>query len=83
LGDTFEVEVMELTPKATFINGNEGVADLSSGKGSYEFSEDANGNSGKVEIELTPEGIIYRKTMYTANPGRFNQDEEVELTKRK
>lgn len=80
--ESFNVEVREMTPGATFINGSESVIGLDTGKGFYEFMEDANGNSGMVEIELADDGIIYRKKMYTNNPGRFNEDLEVKITKK-
>lgn len=80
--ESFNVEVKEMTPGATFINGSESVIGLDTGKGFYEFMEDANGNSGMVEIELAGNGIIYRKKMYTNNPGRFNEDIEVKITQR-
>ena len=80
--ESFNVEVREMTPGATFINGSESVIGLDTGKGFYEFMEDANGNSGMVEIELADDGIIYRKKMYTNNSGRFNEDIEVKMTKK-
>lgn len=80
--ESFNVEVKEMTPGATFINGSESVIGLDTGKGFYEFMEDANGNSGMVEIELAGDGIIYRKKMYTNNPGRFNEDIEVKITQK-
>ncbi len=78
--DLFNVLVEEFTPGATFINGSESTIGLSTGIGRYEFMHDANDNSGMVEIEIAEEGIIYRKKMYTSNPGRFNEDLEVMLT---
>lgn len=77
----FAVKVQELSPGAAFINGSEGTIDLSSGKGTYEFDGDANDNAGLVEIELANGEIIYKKKMYTQNPGRFNEDLEVNLKK--
>jgi hypothetical protein len=78
--ELFDIVIRELTPGGTFINGSESSIGLEDGKAFYEFMADANENSGMVEIELAPDGIIYKKTMYTTNPGRFNEDLEVKLT---
>ncbi|WP_078551612.1 hypothetical protein [Bacillus alkalicellulosilyticus] len=80
--ETFDVDIKEMTPGATFINGSESTIGLGTGLGVYEFMWDANDNSGMVEIELAGDEIIYRKTMYTTNPGRFNEDLEISLTKK-
>lgn len=78
-GDVYEINLLEHSPGAYFINGADGEVTFVEGKASFEFLEDANGNSGRIDIELTTEGVIYRKTMASNLAGWFNQDSEVLL----
>lgn len=79
LDDVYEINLLEHSPGAFHINGTDGEVTFTDGKASFEFLEDANGNSGRIDIELTIEGVIYRKTMATNYAGWFSQDSEVWL----